>query len=104
MKNPCKIKHVDSVLQFDDAGNLTVKWGKHGEKQTLIKLLENKLFSDYGDLTINRTQQTSIAGQGQETSKPIQILTLRECPGACMTPADVTWKSNPFGNGNYPNS
>ncbi len=37
------------------------------KKQTLIKLLENKLFSDYGDLTINRTQLTSIAGQGQET-------------------------------------
>jgi hypothetical protein len=64
-ENPCKIKHFDSVLQSDDAGNLVINWKKHGETQTLIKPMGNELFSDYGDLTINRTQQTSTAGQGQ---------------------------------------
>ena len=41
--------------------------GKDGIQQTLIKPMENKLSSEYGDLTINRTQRASTAGPGQES-------------------------------------
>ena len=64
--NPCKIKQFDSVLRSDGAGNLIIIWKKHGGKQTLIKPIENELFSDYGDLTINGTHQASTAGAAQE--------------------------------------
>ena len=40
--------------------------------------MENKLFSDHGDLTINRTQQTSTAGPGQEARKLLGFHTSRE--------------------------
>ena len=63
-ENPCKIKHFDGVLRSDDAGNLTINWNKDGEKQTLIKPMENQLFSDCGNLTIDRTQRASTAGPG----------------------------------------
>ena len=38
-------------------------FGKHDLEQTLVNPMENKLFSECGDLTINRTQRTSTAGQ-----------------------------------------
>ncbi len=64
--NPCKLKQFYSVLRSDDAGNLIINWKKHGIQQTLIKPKGNKLFSAYGDLTINGTQQASTAGAALE--------------------------------------
>ena len=65
-ENPCEIKRFYSVLRPDVAGNLAINWEKHGERQTLLKPIENKRFGDYGDLTINGTQQASTAGATQE--------------------------------------
>ena len=45
--------------------------GKHGIQQTLIKLMENQLFSDCGNLAINRIQRASPAGPGQEAWEPM---------------------------------
>ncbi len=52
-ENPCKIKQFYSVLRPDDAGNLAINWKKDGGQQTLIKPMENQLFSDCGNLAIN---------------------------------------------------
>ena len=65
-ENPCKIIHFISVIRLVDTGNLTINWTKHVSQQTLIKPMENELFGDDEYLTIDRTQQTSTAGQGQE--------------------------------------
>ena len=70
--------------------------------RTLIKPMENELFTDCGDLTINGVQRGDSVSRSRKTYKPMQILTLQECPEACMAPADVTRESHPIGDRNYP--
>ena len=65
--------------------------------------MENELFTDCGDLTINGVQRGDTVGRSRKTYKPMQILTLQECPEACMAPADVTWETHPVGDRNYSN-
>ena len=64
-ENPCKIKQFYSKLHWDNAANLTINSKQHDFQPTLINPMENSLFSDCGDLTINRTQRASTAGPGQ---------------------------------------
>ena len=99
---PCETKQIYNVLQSDDAENLTINLEKHDFQPTLIKPMGNELFSDCGDLTINGVQRRNTFGRSRKTYKPVQILALQECPGACMAPADVTWESHPIGDRDYP--
>ena len=100
---PCEIKQIYHVLQSDDAENLTINLKKHDFQRALIKPMENELFRDCADLTINGVQRRDTVGRNWKMYKSMQIITLQECPGACMAPADVTWASHPVGDRNYPN-
>ena len=100
---PCETKQIYNVLQSDVAENLTISLKKHDLQRTLVNPMENELFTDCGDLTINGVQRRDTVGRSRMTYKPMRILTLQECPEACMAPADVTWESHPVGNSNYPN-
>ena len=91
---PCEIKQNYNVLQSDDAENLTINLRKHDFQPTLINPMENELFSDCGDLTINRTQWTNATGPDQLPCKSVQHVVLPGSPWSQSTPH---WKrQNPI--------